>query len=374
MANHVFTEDPAMLALDIKKEHVVFHNVKEEPFQIYGLYDPKHQPTFRRMPAETAETVSPGVARLNYCTSGGRIRFRTDSKFVSISCKTNRRGFLPNLTAIASSGFDLYIDYPEVGGRTPKSRFVQPFRPPLDFSGGFSAVTEFPDRRMRYLTINFPMYNYVDDLLIGLEEGAALEAGLPYVNKKPVLYYGSSITQGASASRPGLAYPAIISRRLNCDYRNLGFSGNGKAEDTMIEYLAKQEMSVFVSDYDHNAPSVDYLARTHYKLYSGVRNAQPDLPIILISQPDFHTYTQNGTEKTDESIERRDVIIDTFRRARENGDKRVWYIDGEGFFNGPDEEDCTIDGSHPNDLGMMKMADNIHRVLLRILNEVRAFD
>ena len=138
----------------------------------------------------------------------------------------------------------------------------------------------------------------------------------------------------------------------------------------MIEYLASLDMCCFVQDYDHNAPDVQHLRATHYKLYKRMRETHPDIPILLLSRPGFNTFSKKGNSRSDDSIARRDVVIDTFRAAREEGDEKVWYIDGESFFSGPDETECTVDGVHPNDIGMLKMADSVHQTMLRILNEV----
>jgi hypothetical protein len=103
-------------------------------------------------------------------------------------------------------------------------------------------------------------------LYIGLQEGAKVEGGLKYRSELPVYYYGSSITQGACSSRPGNAYQSIISRRQNLDFVNLGFSGSGRAEEIIANYMAEQKMLAFVCDYDHNAPNPEYLNDTHCRL------------------------------------------------------------------------------------------------------------
>ena len=96
--------------------------------------------------------------------------------------------------------------------------------------------------------IHFPLYDNVDELWIGIEKNATLQEGGQYRSLAPVIYYGSSITQGGCASRPGNAYPAIISRQLNCDFRNLGFSGSSRGEQISAQYIAEQPMCVFVMD------------------------------------------------------------------------------------------------------------------------------
>ena len=175
---------------------------------------------------------------------------------------------------------------------------------------------------------------------------------MKYKDIPPIVYYGSSITQGACACRPGNIYENIICRQLGIDYINLGFSGNGKAEDTIVDYMCTLPMSIFVSDYDHNAPNAEYLRNTHLKMYQKIRAAHPDIPYIMLSKPDF-------LSNPSDAINRRDVIIDSFRRARETGDKNVYLIDGESIFRGPYAQLCTVDGCHPTDMGFALMADAV---------------
>jgi hypothetical protein len=187
-----------------------------------------------------------------------------------------------------------------------------------------------------------------------------LGGGVKYRDLSPIVYYGSSITQGACASRPGNIYQNIICRRNNIDYVNLGFSGSGFAEDTMVDYLCGLEMSAFVCDYDHNAPNVSHLEATHRKMYEKIRAAHPELPYIMISRVDFDCeYYEN--------IKRRDVIIDTYRYARATKDKNVYFIDGASVFRGPYQDLCTTDGCHPTDLGFYRMAMGMLPTLKKIL-------
>jgi lysophospholipase L1-like esterase len=121
-------------------------------------------------------------------------------------------------------------------------------------------------------------------------------------------------------------------------------------------------MTAFVCDYDHNAPDAEHLEKTHYKMYEKIRAAHPDIPYIIISKPDFDSNYVT-------SIPRRNVIFDTYRRARDNGDLNVYYIDGAGIFRGPYEDSCTVDGTHPNDLGFALMADAIEAELKRAFTQ-----
>ncbi len=332
---------------------ITFYDTKSDPFRAYGLYQYRDQPVCRRLPEDVAAATGIGVKHLSVETAGGRLRFSTDSEYIAISVKMPYVKRLSHMPLTGTTGFDLYLD--SQGG----SRYIKTFKPDPSITDGYESLVKLGDRRMRSYTLNFPSYNAVNELFIGIEPDAHLNVGEFYRTKLPVVFYGSSITQGACSSRPGLTYENIISRRYDLDYINLGFSGNGRAELPLVNYMASLDMLAFVSDYDHNAPSVDYLRETHRRMYEIIRASHPDIPYIMISRPDF--------AHTESDCQRRDVIIDTYRFARSQGDEMAFYIDGEGFFRGPDEDSCTVDGTHPNDLGMMKMADAIGKKLERAL-------
>ena len=337
----------------------VYYDVREEPFRIYGLYEPQSGGVFKRIPDAVAEATSKSILSLYRCTAGGRVRFCTNSSFVVIRAKMPSVLRFPHATLLLSAGFDLYIDETQTG----RSYFYDAFKPSYEITDGYTDVVAFEDKKERSITLNLPLYGEVEELLIGLERGASLSSGAEYPNEKPVVFYGSSITQGGCASRPGTAYPAVVSRELNIDYINLGFSGNCRAELPMVEYMSGLDMSVFVSDYDHNTTSVDFLRNTHYRMYEMIRKKQPDIPYIMISRPDFKKYDRDLTE----CIDRRAVIIESFERARALGDENVYFIDGESFFDNKYWDSATVDGIHPNDFGMMCMASKIAETLRGII-------
>ena len=343
---------------DIDESDVEFHDVREEPFEVYGLYDYKNGDFFRRMPEEESLAVSQAVHNLALCSAGGRVRFCTDSEYIAINASLSSIHHGSHFTLVGGGGFDLYIDDPDFS----TSIYRHTFMPPYNMKEGYTSKLKFGSRKMRYITINFPPYTRTNSLHVGLQKDAALGGGMKYRDMKPVLYYGSSITQGGCCSRPGNTYQAVVSRRLNIDFVNLGFSGNARGERAMAEYVAAQPMSAFVFDYDHNAPTVEHLESTHYDFYKVVRDAQPDLPIVLMSRCDADS-VPNQTEP------RRDVILDTMRRAKEAGDKNIYFIDGAEMFRGPYEDMCTVDRCHPNDLGFALMADAVEAQLLRVFTK-----
>ncbi len=351
--------DRNMVTEAVNEPDLVLYDVRETPFQLYGLYDPVNEPVFKRIPTDVAEKTSNGVTMLHTNTAGGRVRFSTDSPYVVI------KAVLPNVSAsikmptTASCGFDLYADAPDGSD----SFYVGTFVPPADPQGGYTAKLALDGvPGMRAFTINFPLYTNVSALYVGVAKDSRLEAGVPYRSKSPIVFYGSSITQGACASRPGTAYTAQVARRFGMDHRNLGFSGSGKAEDAILDYMAGLDMAVFVSDYDHNAPDPAYLAQTHAKLYHAIREKHPNIPYIMLSRPDFYAY-QKPLAGTKHSKERRAVVMNTFMEALAKGDENVYFIDGERLLP---NDGCTVDALHPNDLGFYFMAEAVCATLTQI--------
>ena len=339
------------------------YDVRQKPFQIYGLYNPTTEEQFKRMPSDVAETVNQSVNSLHLCTAGGRVRFSTDSPYIAIKAVMPKICHFSHMPLTGSSGFDLFIDSPD----GTESIFHRTFVPPYRMTDGYESKVEFYESGLHYVTINMPLYNEVSELYIGVAEGSVIGEGAPYRDFAPVVYYGSSITQGGCASRPGNAYQAMVTRALNIDHVNLGFSSGAHGEETMMRYMAGLKMSAFVADFDHNANRKE-LVDTHKKLYEIIREAQPDVPYIMLSRPDFHRILP-GWGANDQSKQRRRVILETFNYALDRGDDNAYFIDGESLFRGPFEDCCTVDGCHPNDLGFSYMAEAVTCVLNRIIRD-----
>ena len=333
-----------------EKDEIVWYDADKPPFSIYGAYSTV---PYKRIDLELAKAANDGVVFHHGNPSGVRARFRTNSPYIAVHAEWNEQEKYPSLTDIACCGFDLYTYNRGSRLQTYKGSLM----PQPDSPKGFDHIC-YCDGVMTDYVLNFPLYNNLTNLLIGVKRGSEFEETEKYFNDLPVVFYGSSITQGCSASRPGNNYINILSRELNLDTVNLGFSGSARAEDSMVKYLSEQKMSAFVCDYDHNAPNVEHLEKTHYKIYDTVRTKHPDLPYIMLTKPDY---------KRDEGDDlRRVVVMKTFIKAIERGDKNVYFVDGASLFRGHRFMDCTIDGCHPNDLGFNYFAEALYPVLYRI--------
>ena len=257
-------------------------------------------------------------------------------------------GKMPHFTLCGSAGFDLYSG----------NEYIASYVPPFDITDGYEGTVKFDTAITRDITINFPLYSDVNELYIGLDNDSDVCEPLPYKTEKPIVYYGSSITQGGCASRPGNTYQSIISREFNADYVNLGFSGNARAEKEISNYIKDLPMSVFVYDYDHNAPTIEHLASTHERMLLEIREANPTLPIIVMSRPKYRL--------NNDDIARFNIIKKTYENAISQGDKNIYLIGGPALMRIA-EENGTVDGCHPTDLGFFSMAKEIIQVLNRIL-------
>ena len=334
----------------IKAEDIQFHNVRNAPFKIYGVFHDNGR--FRRIPTEVAKTVNETVLALHSNTAGGRVRFMTDSPYIAIHAEMAGILKMEHIPLTGSGGFDMYMGHdPEI--------YIKTFVPPYAMTDGYESIFQCGSSAMREVTINFPTYSSVLELYVGLKEGSTILPPREYTIEKPIVYYGSSITQGGCTSRPGNTYQGVITRRLDADHINLGFSGSARGETTMAEYIAGLEMSAFVYDYDHNAPTLEHLQKTHEPFFKIIRQAHPDIPIVFMTKPIYKLSQSDPCLKT---------IKKTYENALAAGDENVYFLDGTALMEMAGY-DGTVDGCHANDLGFRSMAKAVGDVLEKALKK-----
>ncbi len=285
-----------------------------------------------------------GVIPLSYTPAGVRIRFITNSPYIAI------KNVLGDGSVSGYLNFDLFK---RVGDSFSHIRALSSIGNKGDFETFAFPAT---DGKLNEYEIYMPILTCITEFYIGLKKGSTLLKPNDYAISDPIVFYGSSITHGASSVRPGNAYTAIVSRNLCADYINLGFSGNAKGEPELAEYIASLKMSAFVLDYDHNAPSPEHLEQTHENFYKIIREKQPDLPIIMVTKPD------NFDNSTDKAI-RRQIVFNTYYNALMSGDENVYFIDGTGIMSGEFSDTTLADGCHPSESGFVLMAGKIGSVV-----------
>lgn len=338
---------------DIKRNGLSFYDVKIAPFALNGVF--YENGLYRRLPENTAKAISDGTIALHANTAGGAVRFRSNSKRIAVSVKYRGIGRMGHFPLTGAAGLDIYYLYGN------KWIYHKTFVPSFEVNDTLESEVFFADSAERELLINFPTYSEVAELLIGLEDSADLSAPSDYTFDKPIVFYGSSITQGGCTSRPGNAYTAIAARLLDCPHINLGFSGNAHGEKKMADYIAGLDMTAFVLDYDHNAPSSEHLRNTHESFFLTVREKHPLLPIVMMTRPKYHL------NAADEEAERIKIITETYENALKRGDKNVALIKGYEMITENIAEYALVDDCHPNDCGFTAMAFKLTEVLKNML-------
>jgi len=327
---------------------LVFLEAGLVPDGLSGLAFYRQERRYCRLPQAALPVQNAGVQELAWHTAGAQVRFRTTSPVIAVQVELRNVASMNHMPSSGQSGFDLYL------GTGNGKRYAKTLIPPVgqkEHAGVLLQAGTTPGE-IREATINFPLYNGVNTVRIGLLPGAEMLPPTPFAVAKPILFYGSSITQGGCASRPGNAYCQMVARRFDAECLNFGFSGSARGELAMAEVLAGLDPAVFVLDYDHNAPTVEHLQQTHAVFFRYLRERKPALPVVLVSRPDVDLNPADGDR-------RKAVIRRTYEDAVTAGDRHVYFVDGLLLFGAADRDACTVDGCHPNDLGFYRMAQAI---------------
>ena len=330
----------------IEREGLTFYDIDEAPFKIHGVF--RDGDRYVRMPREFAESVNDSIKWLNGHTTGGRVRFVTDSPYIAVKVQVSGESKFSFFSLTGIMGCDVYSG----------KQYYGTIIPPMDTTTEYENIINIPNPAEREYTINMPIYSCVHKMYIGIKEGSTLKPADDYQITKPIVFYGSSVTQGGCASRPGNAYPSQIGRELNADFVSIGLAGSAKGEEEMANYIASLDMTAFFFDYDYNANSSEHYKETHEKFFKIIRAAHPELPIIMTTRPKKHL--------TPQEAQRIDVMLETYNNAVAAGDKNVYYIKGTDLLDDSIAEAALIENTHPNDCGFASMA----RVMGNKLKEV----
>ncbi len=313
----------------------------DAPLEVHGLPFFAENGKLERIPAEERAKF-PLLGFLGRRCPGARVCFRTNAAEFTVRLELETLTPDVGMAIFACQAINVMI------GERKTARFAGLVNPPsYDVKTAEKTFRKSSD--MEDITLFLPRNEIIASVEISVPDGAKVEAPTPYAHGT-VLYYGSSITEGGCCQRMTNAYNAIISTDLDCDYYNYGFSGSARGELEMADLINRIEMSVLVYGYDHNAPTVEHLKNTHEPFFKRIREAHPDLPVIMVTRPTYHADSDADA--------RAEVIYATYKNAVDSGDERVWFIDGREFF-GDKAPMCSCDDCHPNDLGFYLMAEKI---------------
>jgi hypothetical protein len=339
-----------------------WHDAKDFGVEGKGWTDTKN--FYDRLPAKAETIVRAPIWRLSQHSAGMSVRFVTDADAIHARWKLRSASLaLAHMAASGVSGVDLYVKengaWRWIGiGEAEKSSINE-----------YKLISNITPQKREY-QLYLPLYNGVESVEIGLPEKAAIEKAAPYsIDKaKPIVFYGTSIVQGAVASRPGMAYPSILGRRLSRPIINLGFSGNGRMEPETVELVAEIDAAIYVVDCLPNLSTGAEVAERTPKLVEILRKKRPETPIVLIENLNypnamFEQIKQQKYQDKNKALRR------VYQNLIQSGVKNIRYVRGENLI-GADGE-ATVDGIHPTDLGFMRIADVLEPILKKALRNKR---
>ena len=307
---------------------------RDLPIEGRAFDDTEHY--YDRLPSNVTANVNSGVRSLKHDTAGMQFRFSTDStKLVFRWTPYDTRLSMDHMPATGVSGIDVYAQ-----GSDGVWRYVKTGR--IHSATGTLHIAWTPNTPC---LVNLPLYNGIQSFALGVKPDSKIEALPPRASgvTKPVVFYGTSITHGGCASRPGLAFPSIVGRTLDVPIVNLGFSGSGKMEFEMSEHLAAIDASCYVLDCLWNMH--DGLVKERYEPFiRNLRAKRPGVPIVMAEQCDVYCRPPCAKDK---------FIKALYEKLIAEGWKDLVYLPKDGMYTGDIEG--TVDGCHPNDWGMMSM-------------------
>jgi len=314
---------------------------------------------FDRLPAKAEKMVPQPVWNLSRDSAGMKTNFSTNSNEIRVRYRLMKsRLAMPHMPATGVSGVDLYAN--DVDGQSRWVNVAQPAKQDVE-STLANGIDVLENGAAREFSLYLPLYNGVEKLEIGVPE--QFEFTPTTSRKKPILFYGTSIMHGACASRPGMSISAILGRRFDRPVTNLGFSGNGRME---------VELAELIGELDTCAIAIDCLPNMNPKLVSEravpfvkkLRELKPNVPILLVEDREF-TNSRFIESRRKFHAANQAALKTAFDHLKADGDELLWYLEG-GDLLGQDGDGAT-DGSHPNDLGMMRYADAYEKVLKEML-------
>lgn len=337
-------------------QNVVYTDASE--FPVYGKISDETDARYERLPSALQGISRNPVWYLGRNSAGLFIRFRSNSTAIYARWESTFNNSMTHMTDTGTKGLDLYAmvdgEWRHVCSAQPQGKTSE------------SRIIGYMDPVEREYMLYLSLYDGVSSLQIGVDEGAFISQ--PAVDSpsrsRPIVMYGTSILQGGCANRPGMAHTNIISRRLDREVINLGFSGNALLDMEIAGLMASvEDPGLFVLDYAPNA-SADMIDEKGEEFFRVIRDAHPDVPVIFIEDVIFpHSAFDNKIRE--EVLQKNKAQKRLFTRLKKSGEKKIYYISADGMIG--DDGEATVDGIHFTDLGMMRYVDHVLPVIRKAL-------
>lgn len=307
---------------------------------------------YHRLPTRAKKMVNNIVWEISKKSAGISIHFSTNSS--SVAVKWNGVRAMDHMTALGVSGLDLYVKHEK------KWKWLAVGRPNSEQNKAqlFAGLSS----KMRDYMLYLPLYNPVHHVELGIDPSSKIKSTSPR-KRKPIVFYGTSITQGGCASRPGMSYPAILGRWLDRPSINLGFSGNGKMQPGVIDLLCELNPAIYVLD---NLPNMqaDLIKERLGPAILKLRTARPKTPIVLIDNILYcDAYLKLLRKERYESSNMTQYSI--YKKLKRRGIKNLYYIKDNDLIG--EDGEASVDGVHLTDLGYMRFSEKIIKVLKKLI-------
>lgn len=334
-------------------DSIIFYDALK--FDIIGRYHSENN--YTRLPQKFESTVREQVWSLSRNSAGISVRFRTNSPTIMVRCTVMNDTKLPHMADTGVKGVDLY------GYNGHNWQYIETGFPRKK-ENEYTLLSNGDGVSREYL-LNLPLYDGVESLEIGVLGGTQITPATDrlMLKKKPVVYYGTSIAQGGCASRPGLAYTNILARKLDRAFVNLGFSGNGTIETSVGEAMVEVDAALYVIDCNPNT-KVELIYDRTLTLVDMLKKRRPGTPILLVEGclDESGAFRKSGNQTI---RKKRAELRRAYDTLRKNGTSGLYYLKGDGLIG--EDHEGTVDGIHPNDIGMMRMADALLPVIKKLL-------
>jgi lysophospholipase L1-like esterase len=352
-----------------QNSNITWWNPAQHEFNVIGGqgWPENVQYDYDRLPKEAEAEVRKSVWNLSKHAAGLVIRFRSNSSQIKIRYKVAGKYAMPHMPATGVSGVDLYTKNSDGEWMWCRGRYAFGDTARYDFTN-INPQDAYHDLGREY-QLYLPLYNSVEWLEIGVHENTRFEP-LPIRHEKPIVVYGTSIAQGACASRPGMAWTSILERKLDNPLINLAFSGNGRLEEELIDLISQIDAKIYILDCLPNlSPNKDRtLEEVRRRIISSVgslRKTRANVPILLVEHAGYSDGSTNlASQKTYTDLNK--VLRETYAWLKAEGTENIYLLTKDEIKLGLDD---FVDGTHPSDLGMMHYAAAYEKYIRRILFE-----
>lgn len=340
--------------------HVIYAQVAyydASLFPLYGKYETRGMERYNRFPDTLQQISRKPLWELSTNSAGLAVRFRSNSSAIYAHWVLKYNNHMNHMADTGVKGLDLY------GWENGKWVYMNVGRPSGKSNEGMIIGNMAPVWREYMLYL--PLYDGIDSLAIGIDREAQIaQPVLEFPRRnKPVVLYGTSILQGACASRPGMAHTNILGRMLGVETINLGFSGNAFLDLEVADLMALVDASVFVIDCVPNA-SVEMMEKKLYEFYRRLRTAHPRTPVVFIEDPVF-THAAFDKEINEEIKQKNATLHKLFHKMKKDGEPFIVLISLKDFLASHNE--ATVDGIHFTDIGMEAYARLLYKHLKKYM-------